>query len=515
MTHFLAIDSCSKFPLFFPLPVSFLFFPYPKCKKASLGTWTFLPTHAINAINAMPRKDNDDDRRRRGDEDNDEQRRRREDEKKRMQRKKKARRPDLADTPADLGVEALFDADSHPQGAESPAAVEDPNLGELFAPAASEDEDELLKSSAAEDEEEEAPSFDDDEEGMDVDDTNASPSPPSVPNPPEGQPRSGTILCHKEAPPTEVEVGPTGEWAPSRLADGSIPETTREIGCQANVGLERLARRQTWLKASRRRYRLNRLKRRREASLPPPAPVPEAAPVASDPPVTPQAKRPRPSYLLPKKSLSSTISPPSTSQGHGGATGGREAEKKGAVKRGQSSKPKRGRGGKGGQVAKDQRVVVFIPPEDPTTSSSRSPRETARVSARREVQNLPQTTTREPPKRGRSLSKSRQDEVGEKKRRCEKREVFPRQRSPSPGPSSRRSSLPPSMPTPFSMDSQQWQWMATAMITAFEAHQRFQQQQQQQQEQEQEPPQSSSSRSRSTTRKGKGPGKGKGRGRGK
>ena len=510
MTFILAFHLRLNF-LVFSLPVSISFFPISKCKKLPPASFGHLPNAISSNNNAiMPRKDDDDDRRQR-DEDDDERRRRREDEAKRRQRKKKARRPDLSDTNADLGIANLLDNDddaSPPQDAGISAAVEEPNLGDLFAPAVV-DEDELLRSSAGEEDEEEAAPFEDEEEGMDVDTTDDSPSNPSAPIPPQEQPRSGTILCHKEASPTEVEIGPLGDWAPSRQADGSYPETTREIGIQANVGLERLARRQTWLKASRRRYRLNRLKRRREASLPRPAPVPEEASASPAPPAPPQAKRPRPSYLLPKKAPTSSNSPPETSQGQKGATRGGGVANKGASRGGLAAKPKRGRGGKGGQVAKDQRVVVLVPPEVPATKAAPAPKETARVPSKRESQTLPQNQERERPKGGRSLSRSRRDEVVASKERRERREEFPRRRSPSPGPSSRRSSLPPSMPTMFSMNTQEVQWMVTAIATAFEAQQRFRQQQQEQ------PPESPPSRSRSTSRKGKGPGKGKGRGRGR
>ena len=512
MNHILANFSCSNFRCsFFPLPVSIFFFPFPKCKQS-------FPRHSDFSIannNAiMPRNDNDDDDRRQRDEDEDERRRRRqEEEKKKNQRRKKARRPDLADTPADLGVANLFDGADPPQSAGKEAAVEDPSLGALFAPAAdSLDEDELLKSSADE-EEGEVPSFEDDEEGMDVDSNDVLPSNPSAPPPPQERPRSGTTLCHKEALPTEVEIGPTGDWAPSKQADGSFPETTREVGCQANVGLERLARRMTWLKASRRRYRLNRLKRRRQAALPPPAPVPEAASTASDPPPPPLAKKPRPSSQAPTLPPPSSTSPPETSRGQKGAKRRDREDSKGPARGGQGSKPKRGGGGRSGQVAKDQRVVVVIPPEVSATKTTVANRETARVPSKR-ADSLPQNPPREQQKRGRSLSKSRQDEVVASKKKRERWETYPRQRSPSPGPSHRRTSLPPAMPSSLAMNQQEVQWMVMAMATAFEAQQRFRQQQQQQ-EQEQQPPQSSSSRSRSTSRKGKGPGKGKGRGRGK
>ena len=294
MTYILANYSCLNFPIvLLPMPVLNCFFPIPKCKKLPPASG-HLPTainviiiNAISAANAiiMPRGNNNNDNRQR-DEDKNKRRRRQEEEKKKVQRRKKARRPDLADTPADLAIDNLFgDAGDPPQDAGNPAPVEDPDLGNFFAPTDA-DDDALLESSAAEEEEEEgeAAPFIDEEEGMDVDSIEDAPSNSAAPPPPQEKPRSGPSLCHQEAPPTEVELGPIGDWAASRLSDGSHPETVRDVGCQANVGLERLARRLTWLKASRRRYRLNRLKRRRESSLLPPAPVPEAAPTASDPP---------------------------------------------------------------------------------------------------------------------------------------------------------------------------------------------------------------------------------------
>ena len=281
------------------------------------------------------------------------------------------------------------------------------------------------------------------------------------------------------------------------------------------MGLERLQRRLQWLKASRRRYRLNRLKRRREQTLPPSAPIPESASAGSDPPPPPVAKKPRPSYLLPKRPLPSATSSPKANQSQRGATGGGEVAKREAGGGGQGCRQKGKKGAKGGQVAKDQRVVVMIPPKIQAPKPPQASRETARdVPPRREEQTLPHNPTREPTKRGRSLSKSRQDQAAAEKRRRERRGEYPRQRSPSPSTSHRRPSLPPSLPTPFSMNAEEVQWMVTAIASAFEAQQRFRQQQQQQQEQEQ-PPQPHHSRSRSTSRKGKGPGKGKGGGRGR
>ena len=218
--------------------------------------------------------------------------------------------------------------------------------------------------------------------------------------------------------------------------------------------------------------------------------------------------------MLPKKPLPSTTSPPKAPKGQEGATSGGGVAKRGAHRGGQGSGPKRGGKGRGSLAAKDQRVVVVIPPKVPATKTTSSPRETA-TKARREEQTLPRNPIREPTKRGRSLSKSRQEEAAQEKRRCDRRRDYPRQRSPSPGPSHRRSSLPPSMPTPFSMNTEEVQWMVTAIASAFEAQQRYRQHQQQQQQEQEQPPQPSSSRSRSTSRKGKGPGKGKGRGRGR
>ena len=236
---------------------------------------------------------------------------------------------------------------------------------------------------------------------MDVDSSDDNPPPPSAPTLPQEQPQSGTKRCYKEASQEEVEQGPIGPWAPSRQADGSLPETTRSVGIQANVGLERLARRLTWLKASRRRYRLNRLARlkRARASSPPPAPVSETAPAVPAPPLPPVAKRQKPSHPLPKKPLPSAISPPEAPRGQKGATGRGGVAKRGAGGRGQASKPQGKKGGLSIKVAKDQRVVVYSPPRSSATSSGRAPRETAPALTKGEDHSLPHKPVREPQKR--------------------------------------------------------------------------------------------------------------------
>ena len=233
-----------------------------------------------------------------------------------------------------------------------------------------------------------------------------------------------------------------------------------------------------------------------------------------------QAKRPR-------------IVPPGKSPSSGGAEvpGGdpgvrRQRGGKTAIKRGGKSM------GTAGEAAKDQRVVVVIPPKIPAAKAtpptrderprSRSPHD-RRPRPNHDRDALPQRpiTHHEEP-RHRSASRTAYDrkekEMIAKEKEDRRFREHPRQRSPSPRPSSSRHhhSLPRSMPSLATGNAEEIQWMVAAMTAAFTASQQFRSRQHQSDRRSpsprryRSPSPSSSHRSRSYSRKGKGPGRGKG-----
>ena len=188
--------------------------------------------------------------------------------------------------------------------------------------------------------------------------------------------------------------------------------------------------------------------------------------------------------------------------------------------------------GTAGEAAKDQRVVVVIPPKIPAAKAtpptrderprSRSPHD-RRPRPNHDRDALPQRpiTHHEEP-RHRSASRTAYDrkekEMIAKEKEDRRFREHPRQRSPSPRPSSSRHhhSLPRSMPSLATGNAEEIQWMVAAMTAAFTASQQLRSRQHQSDcrspspRRYRSPSPSSSHRSRSYTRKGKGPGRGKG-----
>ena len=419
----LIIVSCFSF---FSLSV-FLSFPTPKCKKASPGNDPSL-CHNINNNNNnnndnMAKKKNNDKRRREDEDDDQRRRRREEDEKKRRAREKKARRPALADTSADLGLGNLLNEGPPPSStAGLPAAADPISIAHLFEhPTAAEDkllesdrdddedhcEDGEVDDDAEEEEEEEeeevaeAPPYSEDE-GMEVDPIEdpppQAPSAQAPPTPQAGRPKTAVTMV--QASPEEMEVGLRAPWAPSKLADGSVPQTTREVGCQANLGRQTLGKRREWLTAARKRYKENKRKRARSAS-PPPAPTTTIPSVVVTPPPPPQ-KVQKPAFLQPKRPrpfFPDASKTPSQKEVQGQKAGTSLERKAG------QSANRRGKGRSPAQrSAQDQRVVVFVPPEIPAAKQQVAPKQA--VSNRPpSLATLPhRPAVQEPGRRGRSIS---------------------------------------------------------------------------------------------------------------
>ena len=188
--------------------------------------------------------------------------------------------------------------------------------------------------------------------------------------------------------------------------------------------------------------------------------------------------------------------------------------------------------GTAGEAAKDQRVVVVLPPKVPAAKTmpparderprSRSPND-RRPRTNYDRDALPQRPLihQEEP-RHRSASRSAYDRkekemAAKDKEERRYREPF-RQRSPSPRPSTSRHhhSLPRSMPSLATGNAEEIQWMVAAMTAAFTASQQFRSRHHSSDRRppsprrSRSPSPSSSHRSRSYHRKGKGPGRGKG-----
>ena len=94
--------------------------------------------------------------------------------------------------------------------------------------------------------------YEDDEEGMDVDDAV-----------PPNDDQKWNVSISREAPHEgELDVGPSRQWTPSSLKDGTKPASVREIAIQCDYGRASLARRRKYLIGARRRHD----RRRREKS---------------------------------------------------------------------------------------------------------------------------------------------------------------------------------------------------------------------------------------------------------
>ena len=508
----------------------------------------------------MARKDKRNAKRKDNDENNDEQRRQekeKEDERKRAQRKKKARRPNLADTPANLGLSNLYGEEEEGRDeAGSPSADATPSLGGLFEPRPSAEEDAILESSEKEDDDENsasdsssngddnpilpsaeahaevaeevvaAPNANDENEAMDVDPPVASIQDASAPTdaqaPPPSPAQRRAVRCTGQIRQGEVSVEPACMQLTRTQSDGSVPRVMRSVGIQAEYGRETLAKR--WKRVLVTRERLAEKKRKRKApALPTSEGTSSAASQAVPPPPTEverpafmQAKRPK-LTTADKPVLSSTVVVP---EGRGG-TRHSSSRSASTSQRGKSRGP-------GGEAKKDQRVVVVLPPKSPAAQPPPPPREPRQRSR----------SPRDHSSRGRfaSQNRSHQHQGGRNKsvsrpaHDAKKREEVKkdddwrprhhsqRRRSPSPRPSSSRHSSLPSRSTmsglpDLSMGNNfaQIQWMAAALSTAFAASQQFQRQS----DRRDNSPPPSSHRSRSLSRKGKGPGKGKGGGRGR
>ena len=88
------------------------------------------------------------------------------------------------------------------------------------------------------------PPYEEDEDGMDVDDV----IPPN-----DIQQRN--VFISREAPHEgELDVGPSRQWVPASLKDGTKPTSVREIAIQCDYGRASLARRQKYLIGARRRH---------------------------------------------------------------------------------------------------------------------------------------------------------------------------------------------------------------------------------------------------------------------
>ena len=313
---------------------------------------------------------------------------------------------------------------------------------------------------------------------------------------------------------------------------GPPPSMTRTIGCQANFGREALAERLRRLTESRARYAETKRKRKLEEEAQCASEAANSSPAAQAPPI-PSSEVVRPAFMQAKRPR---VAPPGKSPSSGGAEvpGGNSGA---SQQRGGSAVPARGKASKGtaGQAAKDQRVVVVLPPQVPAAKTtppardenrrSRSPVEPPRRGENRDRHALPQ---RHMPvhqeQRNRSASRSALDrkekELAAKEKEERRLREPPRRRSPSPRPStSRYHSLPRSMPSLATGNAEEIQWMVAAMTAAFTASQQMRHRHHSSERRSRSPPRHrdrspspslSSHRPRSYSRKGKGPGRGKG-----
>ena len=507
----------------------------------------------------MPRDNNDNDDSQRGDDNNNERRRqqqkkekKKEDKKKRQQRQKKAKRPAFADAAANLSLDNLFNVkeegsqDAGPSTA-PPAPI---NLAPLFADPAADAQrrlnDALLGGGEDDADDDDAVDYDEDEvlrdsaeEGMEVDppcDLHQEPTIPTsaaaplLPSPATQVPRVIGLLKAGE-----IEEEPVQPWTPPSQRQGPPPTTTRSIGCQADFGRETLSKRLERLTASRARYAEIKRKRKAEAEA---QRQPEAANSSSAAQASPSpaSEVQRPAFMQAKRPR---VAPPGKSPSSGGAEvpGGNP---KASQQRGGKAGPTRGQASTGtaGQAAKDQRVVVVLPPQVPAAKTtpptrdvrprSRSPGDNAKRGVNQDRNALPQRKIpSHQEQRNRSASRTALDrkekELAAKEKEDRRfREPFHR-RSPSPRPSTSRHhhSLPRSMPSLATGNAEEIQWMVAAMTAAFTASQqlRSRHHSSERRSRSRSPhrhrdrspsPSSSSHRPRSYSRKGKGPGRGKG-----
>ena len=330
----------------------------------------------------------------------------------------------------------------------------------------------------------------------------------------------------------EITEEPAQPWVSPNQRPGPPPTSTRSIGCQADFGRETLSKRLERLTASRARFSMIKRKRKAEAEA---QRQPEAAnsPSAAQVPPTSSSEVQRPAFMQAKRPR---VEPAGKSPSSGGAEV--PAGNSGASQqRGGKAAPTRGRPSKGtaGQAAKDQRVVVVLPPQVPAAKAtpptrdvrrrSRSPIEPPKRGENRDRNALPQrqiSSSQE--KRFRSASRSNLDrkekELAAQEEEYRRLREPPRRRSPSPRPSSsRHHSLPRSMPSLATGNAEEIQWMVAAMTAAFTASQQMRQRHHSSERRSRSPPRhrdrspspsSSSHRPRSYSRKGKGPGRGKG-----
>ena len=504
----------------------------------------------------MPRENNDDDKRQHGDEDNNERRKpkkkeeekKKEDRKKKQQRKKKAARPALTETPANLGLNNLFNVkEEDGPNAGSPSAPPI-NVAPLFATPEEDAQRRLNDALLAGDDDDEdadvAVDYDEDvlqdsaDEGMEVDppcNLLQEPSPPTLaaapllPSPTTQVPRIVGLLKAGE-----ISEEPAQPWVSPSQRQGPPPSSTRTIGCQADFGRETLCKRLERLVASRARYAEIKRKRKLETEA---QRQPEAANSSSAAQVTPapSSEVQRPAFMQAKRPR---IDPPGKSPPSGGAEvpGGKTGT---SQQRGGKSAPTRGGKSKGtaGQAAKDQRVVVVLPPQVPAAKTTPPTRDDHRRSRSPLDRNPPRGVNQDRnalpqrplnhhhhEQRHRSASKSslqrKEQEIAAKEKEERRYREPLRRRSPSPRPSSsRHHSLPRSMPSLATGNAEEIQWMVAAMTAAFTASQQMRNRHRSSERRSRSPsprhphspsPSSSSHRPRSFSRKGKGPGRGKG-----
>ena len=510
---------------------------------------SLIPHSLLHPPTRMPRDKNDDDKGQRGNDDNNERRRQKKNEeekkkkeaaKKKVQRKKRANRPALADTPADLSLDRLFNVKEEGSADAGSTTAPPINVAPLFSGPPADDDQRRLNAAlhpGGQDEEDDDDAVDYDEEGLlDDDGEGMEVDPPcdllQVPS----LPTSSTAPPPPQATPTQVErvigqlkagemeVEPAQPWVPRHERQGPPPPATRTVGCQVSYGRETLDKRLKRLVVARARYAEVKRKRKLEAEA---QPAQEAAnsPTAAQVTPTPPPEITRPAFMQAKRPR---VEPPGKSPPSGRAEvpGGkpgtsRQRGGKAAVRGGGKSM------GPAGEAAKDQRVVVVLPSESPAAKAtpptrddrprSRSPHSRSSPKRNYDRHALPQRSNPSfQEQRHRSASRSAYDQKEKELERKEKedrrlRDFPPRRRSPSPRPSSsRHHSLPSSMPNLSSGSAEEIQWMVAAMTAAFTASQQFRSRRREDERRDHSPSPSSSHRSRSYSRKGKGPGRGKG-----
>ena len=176
----------------------------------------------------------------------------------------------------------------------------------------------------------------------------------------------------------EIEEEPAQPFIPRQ---GPAPSGTRSIGCQADFGRESLIKRLKKLSASKERWSEMKRKRKLEAES---QRQPEAANTSSAAQAspTPPSEVQRPAFMQAKRPRIAPPAKPQPTQVAEVAASGSGARQRGG------GKPKPSRGGRNrgtaAVAAKDQRVVVVVPPQAPTVQAkppsrdekerSRSPR---------------------------------------------------------------------------------------------------------------------------------------------